>query len=264
MGITYRRVKLPAGDYFINRGYGILVSMKDIPDFCNSFSNAVDKSISHLDKELEEIINYNIIDETVQRKFVIRGALDVRFESTMVSKVVKKATKTKPEVKDLRPEYALKYKTYKKEADGTVKPTWNNIRVHLNAYVGYMEKISYYASLVLTGDYIHTCDWFRVKLSKLRDYEKEDFKKKTEGDNYVPPPTHIMKKAGKVLNDDDIMRSIIQSFPNVGPVLANKALESKKTIKEFINSMEEELIHIGFNRPTAENIVRLVERKYKS
>ena len=70
-------------------------------------------------------------------------------------------------------------------------------------------------------------------------------------------PLNIKKKS---LNKKEQLQFIIESFPGIGPKTAKKLLEKFKTIKNLINSPQEQLKEVLGKK--AEIIKQIIERRY--
>ena len=73
-----------------------------------------------------------------------------------------------------------------------------------------------------------------------------------------------LRKEKKIMSDDEKMRYVIESLPNISATLAKRLLEHFGNIKNIINANVGDLMQVkGIGRKTAEEIYEIVNEKYK-
>ncbi|MCA9487438.1 MAG: hypothetical protein KC516_00575 [Nanoarchaeota archaeon] len=75
-------------------------------------------------------------------------------------------------------------------------------------------------------------------------------------------PKEVSLNINKIgLSKNERLQFILEAFPNIGPKTARKLLEEKGSLKEIINSSEEELKKILGKK--SEEVFEIINRKYK-
>lgn len=114
---------------------------------------------------------------------------------------------------------------------------------HPNSIRGFIISIilKYKTPIIFTKDYRDTAKFILV-LSKRKEKESS---------------LNVFKKT---LNKKERMQFILEGFPSIGPKTAKKLLEKFKTIKNIINSSEEELKQVIGKK--AEILKKLINEEY--
>ena len=115
--------------------------------------------------------------------------------------------------------------------------------VHPNSIRGFLLSIllKYKVPIIFTKNYQDTAKFFLI-LAKRKSKE-------------IP-----LNANKKTLNKKERLQFIIEGFPGIGPKTAKKLLKKFKTIKNIINSTEEELKEILGKK--VENIKNIIDQKY--
>ena len=115
--------------------------------------------------------------------------------------------------------------------------------MHPNAIRGFLLSIllKYRVPIIFTKNYEDTAKFLSV-LSKRKSQEI---------------PLNVKKKS---LNKKEQLQFIIESFPGIGPKTAKKLLKKFKTIKNIINTSEENLKEVIGKK--AENMKKIIDYKY--
>jgi len=252
MGITYKRVFLPMGDYIINRGKGMVIEMKSIPDLISSMTGKEEVGGKRLTLQLQKFKNYDILPKSFLRIFLVRGGLNLQVTTDV--KFEKKQLKTKTKL--LRKHnYTFKYATNFKNV------SWKKARCHPNAFVGFINKIERNAKYIPTGDRSHTFDWFRLQLDKAREYEKF-VHKQNNGEELIKRGS--MRTVKRNMSDTDKIHSVLEGFIKVGPVYTVNAMKIYKNLRNlFTNVTEDDLVNkCGWNRLVSIEFIRLLDNNY--
>ena len=119
----------------------------------------------------------------------------------------------------------------------------DRIGMHPNSIRGFLLSIllKYKVPIIFTKNYEDTAKFLSV-LSKRKPREL---------------PLNVKKK---ILNKKEQAQFIIESFPGIGPKTAKKLLKKFKTIKNIINSSEEELKEVIGKK--AEIIKKIIDSRY--
>lgn len=251
MGITYRRIHLPVGDYIINRGNGVVVEMKSVPDLVASITGKDEVGGKRLMLQLKKFSDPNILPESFIKVFLVRGALNMRLTTDVTIRNLDNGK--------IKREHKYTFKHGKIGSKGTLE--WNSVRIHPNTFIGIINSIENVAKFIPTGDWPHTFDWFRVQIDRMRDYEKKVFNEERGEDTIKRQSIRSVKST---MSDVDKIHSVLEGFVKVGPVYTARAMKKYGTLRNlFKNATEESLVNeCGWNRPTAKEFIRILNAQY--
>lgn len=255
--IPYLERELPFGDVIINRGHGIILERKTVPDFIGSMTHKNKESKEPRLIEQMTVIRNFICDytkETIEDSeneidipkgyLLLEGGLNVRAQTKITMNPSKKT----------RSKYFTH--TFKYTIDHPSKRTsWKSGRVHLNAYTGFLRKIQRLTDILFTGGSWHSVDYICMLHEKMCKYEK---------DGFLTSKLQSIRTVKQNLSSEDRLLGILQGFEDIGPVSAHQILTRYRTLRRFFTDASyEELIEIGVTRPAAEKMMQLLDYSFQ-
>lgn len=131
-----------------------------------------------------------------------------------------------------------------------IEGSCNNINVHPNAVRGAIASLTTDFGIPLIN--VEDSNEAALQIIAYARREQTDSKR---------PVTYAAKRKG--LTDNQLIESIISSFPNFGPQIAKNLLTKFKTIKNVINASEDDLIQVDkIGKLKAKRFNELVNKEY--
>lgn len=251
-GYTWRQLKLPAGDYLLNRGPGQLSEMKSVSDFIASFTEMDDgdKGKTRLDSEIEKMENRDLFGGiNIPRVLILRGRTDIHVRIDVVTEtVIKKRGPT--DVTTVKSNAVLKY-----QDDGE---RWRESGIHPNSFVGIKTKVMYHFPVLELGQIDETISWMLARLKKLIKIEHEV-------DKGEDPSIKSMRHVSSSLTINEQIRCVVEGFKSIGPKSAIKLLREYKTLRQLFLKITtvEQLTDVGVTTPAAENFIEILDTIYQ-
>lgn len=252
---TYRIKKLSGGDYFVNRGLGSLMEMKSIGDLLNTSFHDSRKDGNALSSELENMTDDTIFScggKNIEKCVVCRNMNTLKIDMELCEEEEKKVVKGKEKiVKKMTENYVVKYK----DDNGSERRS----SMHPNAFIGILKRIQFKTKFYgMFGD-DHTISWI---ISQIRSQIK--IEKEIQNGMFG---LKSMKTVRRDAEDDEIQRSIITGFRDVGDVGSDKLLEYFGSVNNvFSNCLPENkdvFTKLLRNSKASDDMIRIANLKYE-
>jgi ERCC4-type nuclease len=250
-GYTWKRAMLPAGDYLINRGRGLIIERKTVGDLIGTaFGERSDGNA--LESELTKLTDPEIFGG----KLIPACLCCDNARTIQIMQEYEKTTETitkygKPVTRDV-------YKEKRKFTYLTDKGVRRDSSIYPNAWVSITQKVQNYVPYFEFYGVDHLISWCISKLKNEIEYEKAVVK-----DDHEINQLRMVNKT-RTLSLSEQQQYVIEGIGGIGAINAVRLLERYGTLRLlFLNIRNvEDLTDVGVNKPNAEKILKLIDHPY--